>query len=309
MGRITFLLLMLFACDAVGQQATQYSHFVTNYLMINPAVTGSAPCLDLKMGYRKQWAGFEGAPTTAYGAVHGVAGEKKRNFHGLGGMVETDSQGPIANTSIYGLYAYHMKVSRNAMLSLGVAAGFMQYRVQLADLNFSNNDDPLLDIGGSSYVLPQINFGMWLYKKDRFIGMSFRNLTANRLPNFSGDSQAKSRMHFSMTAGKLIDMSQDFTFRPAVHIKYVGKSKMAMDVQATVDYSNKFQLGLGYRAGRYLTALAKVDVFDYVTVAYAYDLTMNSLRYASPHTHEITIGIQACPKGGYGNRLPCSAYD
>ena len=202
-----------------------------------------------------------------------------------------------------------MKVSREAMLSLGVAAGFMQYRFRLADLSFADNDDPLLDVGASTYILPQINFGLWVYKKDRFFGMSFRNLTGNSLRNFSGDSQAKSRMHFSMTAGKLIDMSDDFTFRPAVHIKYVGKSKLAMDIQATVDYGEKFQFGLGYRAGQHLIALAKVDVFDYVTVAYAYDLTFNDLRYASPNTHEITIGIQACPKGGYGGRLPCSAYD
>ena len=86
---VSLSLLLLLAAGVRGQQATNYSNIVTNYLMINPAVTGSSPCMDLKLGIRQQWSGFEGAPTGAFGAIHGTVGEKKRNFHGLGAMVET----------------------------------------------------------------------------------------------------------------------------------------------------------------------------------------------------------------------------
>lgn len=306
---VSLSLLLLLAAGVRGQQATNYSNIVTNYLMINPAVTGSTPCLDLKLGIRQQWAGFEGAPTGAFGAIHGTVGEKKRNFHGLGAMVETDDTGPISFTSIHALYAYHMKLTRNAQLSVGIAAGFEQYRFNYAELTLSNFNDPIITGGFQQYLLPKINFGAWLYKSDRFIGVSFRNMVPNRITNFGEGSEATRRMHFTLTAGKLVDMSEDFTFRPAVQLMYVGRSRPSIDMQAVVDYNEKLQVGLGFRTGYGLIGLIKVDVFDYVSVGYAYDLTLNRVRYASPHTHEVVIGIQACPKGGYGNRLPCAAYD
>jgi type IX secretion system PorP/SprF family membrane protein len=228
-------------------------------------------------------------------------------------MVETDDTGPISFTSIYAMYAYHMKVTRNAMLSLGIAAGFEQYRFNYGGLSLSSYNDPIISGSFNEYHLPKINVGAWLYKEDRFIGLSFRDVVAHPIDGFDQDpvvrSDAKRRMHFTLTAGKLIDMTEDFSFRPAVQLMYVGRSKAAIDVQGVIDYNSKVQVGLGFRGGHGMTALAKIDVFDYVTVAYAYDLTMNRLRYASPNTHEVTIGIQACAKDGSGGRSPCAAYD
>lgn len=307
---ISTAFLFLFGFRANAQQASHYSHFVTNHLMLNPAVAGSAPCLDLKLGYRMQWQGFEGAPRTAFGAIQGVLGDKqKRNFHGLGAIVETDDTGPLSFTSIHVLYAYHMKVSRKAMLSLGVGVGFMQYRVDYGGLVLNSFDDPIIQSSSAEFIWPQINTGLWLYREDRFIGLAFRNVTNNRLKNFSDPSEAESRIHVSATAGKVVDMNDDFRFRPAVQIRYTGRAPLAFDIQGMLDYNSKVALGAGFRNGQYLVALAKVDLFDYITLAYAYDLSANRVRFASPHTHEVTLGIQACPKGGYGNRVPCSAYD
>src|ERR1700710_2589897 len=49
-----------------AQQKPQYTQYVLNNLLINPAVTGIENYFDVKTGYRSQWTGLQGAPVTSY---------------------------------------------------------------------------------------------------------------------------------------------------------------------------------------------------------------------------------------------------
>ncbi|MGZ3777739.1 MAG: type IX secretion system membrane protein PorP/SprF, partial [Mucilaginibacter sp.] len=44
---------------AVAQQKPQYTQYVLNNLLINPAVTGIESYFDVKTGYRSQWTGLQ----------------------------------------------------------------------------------------------------------------------------------------------------------------------------------------------------------------------------------------------------------
>jgi len=52
----------------------------------------------------------------------------------------------------------------------------------------------------------------------------------------------------------------------------------------------------------------KLSAMRYVTIGYAYDVTMNKIRYISGSTHEIVVGIRAC-KEPSKMHVPCAAYD
>lgn len=300
-----------FAFVAKGQQLPQYSHFITNYFMLNPAVAGSAACLDLKIGYRKQWVGMPGSPSTAFANIHGNLGKKKRkyNFHGLGGMVETDDVGRLSYTAAHLAYAYHMRITSKYMLSAGLAAGLYQYRFDFAELSVVDNvgtDDALIAAMAQQFIYPQINLGFWLYKDDRYLGFSMRNLISNQIAGMGDDS--KTNTHFELTAGKIIELNEEFSFKPAVQFKYVRASKIDLDIQAMIDFKQKFQIGVGFRSGNGISGLLQVDMFRYVTLAYAYDLTLSKMRYGGTHSHEIILGITACPDGD-SRHIPCAAYN
>lgn len=306
MRAIFFILTFsLFGLAGSAQQMSQYSHFVTNYFAFNPAMAGSAPCLDLKLGYRKQWLGLEGSPATAFANLHGNFGQNGNNFHGLGGLVETDDTGPLSFTSIHLAYAYHLKASRKAMFAAGISAGMHQYRVDFGGMTLANPDDPAISGSASNFIYPGINIGLWWYREDRFLGFSIRNVVENRIPQMGS---GRMRRHFELMGGKNIELSEDFQFKPAGQIKYVASSRMALDLQAMMDYKDKVALGLGFRSEHGLTGLVKIDMFKYVTLAYAYDFTLNKLRLGGRSTHEVTIGIQACPQGET-RYIPCAAYD
>lgn len=304
--RFLTIALILGFVPFYGQQMPQYTQFVTNYFQINPAVAGSAPCLDLKLGYRKQWQGFDAAPSTAFANLHGNFGKKKFNFHGIGGLVETDDTGPISFTSMHVAYAYHMKASAKSMISAGMSAGFLQHRVDYGGLTLPDFSDPAIQSSLSQFIYPQINFGLWWYREDRYLGFAIRNLVENRIKDFG--LEAKTVRDYSVAGGKIIEMSDDFEFKPAFLLKYVPQSKMAVDIQAMIDYKDKLAVGVGFRGGNGVAGLIQINMFKYVSLGYAYDLTLSKMRYDGANTHEIILGIQACAIGD-SRVIPCAAYD
>ncbi|MCH2197304.1 MAG: type IX secretion system membrane protein PorP/SprF [Flavobacteriales bacterium] len=290
-----------------GQQMPLYSHYVLNYLQINPAVAGSQPCLDMKIGYRRQWMGIGEGPRTAFGNIHGSFGKKKHNFHGVGGQVFTDDTGAIGFTGMNGVYAYHMKMNRKYYLSAGIGVGFMQYRIDLGGIVLPDVqvvNDPAFAGSSSEFLFPQIQFGLWLYKEDRFYGFAIHNLTENALSILPGSAM---RRHYSFAAGRAIEMQDGFMFKPSAHLQYVASSRASIDLTAMFDYKEKVQVGVGFRSESGITGLLRVDLFRYVTLGYAYDFALSRIRFDGRHTHEVVLGIQACA-GNEGRAVPCAAY-
>ena len=59
---ITFLLGIFLFPDANAQQDPQYTQYMYNMNVVNPAYAGSKESLSITALYRNQWAGFDDAP-------------------------------------------------------------------------------------------------------------------------------------------------------------------------------------------------------------------------------------------------------
>ena len=71
--RIVFtlaLFLSLISGVLHAQVDPLYSQYLNNPFLINPAYTGMNNYMNLMVGYRKQWAGFDGSPTTLSATGH-----------------------------------------------------------------------------------------------------------------------------------------------------------------------------------------------------------------------------------------------
>lgn len=71
-----FALVITFA---KAQQIPQFSMYIWNNYLINPAIGGADNSLDVKLGYRNQWVGLDGAPRTVYLTMHTQIGKKLQN--------------------------------------------------------------------------------------------------------------------------------------------------------------------------------------------------------------------------------------
>jgi hypothetical protein len=91
-------------------------------------------------------------------------------------------------------------------------------------------------------------------------------------------------------------------------LNYVGKSKPSLEGQAMLEFKKVIAVGIAGRSGHGGSALLKLDALPFLTIAYAYDITANRLRYAATNSHEITLGFRACGLKER-NHVPCAAYD
>jgi type IX secretion system PorP/SprF family membrane protein len=79
MKKISLLLIfitILTVKDMSAQQDPQYTQYMYNMNIMNPAYAGSKESLSITALYRTQWAGLDGAPETITLSAHAPVGER-----------------------------------------------------------------------------------------------------------------------------------------------------------------------------------------------------------------------------------------
>lgn len=312
MKRSIAALALMSTLPVGAQQLTQYTQYVFNHFSVNPAVAGSKDCLDLRLGYRKQWSGFEGAPTTGWISLHGTLRPKGKPFqankHGVGLFTEADNAGLWGYTRLVLAYSYHIQMSRDYYLALGTFAGFQQVKFDIGEATATDFDDPALAGKATVMVYPEITPGIWAYSKVGWAGLSLHHVIGNKIDGIGVDS--KLSRHVMLSAGYKYRLAKKTALIPSMLLKKAGPTPFAFDVNMMVEYNKQMALGIGFRNGDAITFLMKVGFFKFFQLGYSYDVTTSKLRVASSNTHEIILAITPCAPEKMGRRaISCPAFD
>ncbi|MFD1286230.1 PorP/SprF family type IX secretion system membrane protein, partial [Mesonia ostreae] len=95
-------IFLLGSMDVSAQQDPQYTQYMYNMNVVNPAYAGSKESLNIGLLYRDQWSGFDGAPKTFTFSAHSPIGENT----GLGLSAISDEIGPVKETNVYADFSY-----------------------------------------------------------------------------------------------------------------------------------------------------------------------------------------------------------
>ncbi len=299
-----------FAFSVSGQQNAQFTNFLFNAFEINPANAGLKKCLDARVGYRTQWIGFEDNPRTVFVSAHqriDAISNERGVIHGAGITIKGDNTGPTGRTALHLNYAIHLPLSRKVRLAFGVALGALQYRLDASAFDYNDPGDPILQQSQSEIVFPDMKAGVWLYSKYWFIGFSGAHITNPTLKNIGED--VRLQPNFNLMAGRIFESGDKMSYIPAAELKFTGNSTPSLDVNFWADYDNRVAIGLGFRSQDAVSGMLKFNFLEYFTLAYAYDFTYSKVRYGSSNSHEIILGITACPRNQKVGFVPCSAYD
>ncbi|WP_282032720.1 PorP/SprF family type IX secretion system membrane protein, partial [Winogradskyella eximia] len=97
MKKLSIIAVLLLAFQMHGQQDPQYTQYMYNMNIVNPAYAGSRENLSFGLLYRDQWSKIDGAPETGTFFGHTPVG----NNIGLGLSVISDKLGPVKETNAY----------------------------------------------------------------------------------------------------------------------------------------------------------------------------------------------------------------
>lgn len=324
-----------------AQQRPHYTQYILNNYILNPALSGIENYVDVKLSTRDQWVGLTGAPKTSYFSIQGpigkndyrttstsfeVPGQNPRGsyywenytaaepHHGIGLTMVNDKAGSFNRFTVNATYAYHLGLSPTMNLSAGFSAGITNVSIDRTKHDFDGAGDPFDPATGASLngelnkIRPDLGFGMWLYSKSYFVGISAQQIIPQKL-SFVDDAAilTKGRLipHLFLTAGYRFLAGEDVNVIPSVMLKYVqGSSRNNFQPEANLkmQYRDMFWLGGSYRYQDGYAGMIGFNVSNSFNVGYAYDITTTALNTVSRGTHEFMIGFTLGNK--YSEKCP-----
>lgn len=313
-------LLLLICSMCFGQEMPRSTQYIFNSFLINPAVSGIDNYTDLKLGYRNQWRGLEGAPVTQYISVHAPIGQDfvrssvnsfsgagynplSRSYvnsytsaephHGIGFYAITDKAARIRQTNISGTYAYHLGLTYDVNLSVGVSAGISSTSIDVGSVTVDNSLDPLLSADYNNKLRPDVGAGIWLYSPRFFMGASAKQVLGSRsiTANTQNSMAAYQTTTFYGTAGYKFFVDEDIAFIPSALLTYWLSAPTTLDANLKIAYQDKFWIGGSLRNNDSFSALAGFNIASLINISYSYDATTSALRSVNSGSHEIVLGI------------------
>lgn len=294
----SLFLLVLFAYDSYAQQDAQYTQYMFNTQVLNPAYSGTRNGFSGTAIYRHQWAGLEGRPRTFSIGGHSPFGEKS----GAGLYLENDRIGVHNRLSIFASYAYRIPVGLDGQLSLGLQAGILNYTSNWGDLgDVLHPTDPILQ-GQSSRTLPNFGLGAFYYNDQFYAGLSIPHLLDSTLDEVA--QVAHQYRHYFLTAGMLFDIAPELQLRPSIMVKSVmANAPISADINLHFLIRDALWAGVGYRFGDALAFMLEYQFQNGLRIGYAYDVTVSKLGPFNSGSHEVMLGFDLLNDGGPSTKV------
>lgn len=292
MKRVTVILgtLAILSINLIySQQDPQYTQYMYNMHIVNPAYAGSEGTLNIGLLHRTQWVGLDGAPKTTVATINAPI---KKNI-GMGLSVFADKIGPVKEQNAFVDVSYTIQTSDYGNLAFGLKGGFTFLDAQLSTLDLGDDipDDVFNNDINDSYA--NFGAGAFYYTDHFYAGLSMPNMLNQFHLNRKGGiiSSASEKMHYYLTSGYIFEMNDNLKLKPSVLLKGVEGAPLSIDLAGNVLINNKFELGVSWRIDDSLNALMNVEVANGFRIGYAYDYTLSNLGDFNSGSHEIILLI------------------
>lgn len=278
---IVFSILVSPSC--IAQQKPQFTQYMFNGLIINPAYAGVDEALSLTFIDRHQWMGVENAPTTQTLSSHTQF--KKKHF-GVGLSIVNDKIGVHQNLSALTSFAYHLKTGKESFLSMGLQAGLDNARANYSSLYTNSNNDPNL-VNSISETYFDVGFGLYFRSPKFHIGLSAPEFIPKRIYLNDTTSTQLSKINLFLFAKYKITLSENLELEPSTLIKYLPDLPVSFDANLNLIYRQVLTIGLSYRDSESVDFLLKAQVTQQLQFGYAYDYPISYSSKLSNGSHEI----------------------
>ncbi|MDQ3111230.1 MAG: type IX secretion system membrane protein PorP/SprF [Bacteroidota bacterium] len=303
----SFLLIVifLFAGKLNAQQLPDFTQYPAYLYQVNPAYTGTKSNIDARLGYRKQWMGYDGAPVTQ---MFGLHSRLLKGRIGLGTTIYKDVTGPSQRFNYSFTAAYHLRFP-DVEFSVGFGVNFNKYTIDATKMTTHWTNDPTVDQTRMDFdKTKNAMVGLLLYN-DRFhFGLGVVNIVNNKAEFFTGDTTKLSRVSFSphyyFSCGYNFNGNSDFVWENNLLGIYVLGLPMTLNYNLRVHYDEKVIAGLGWRMKDAVYLQAGYVFFEQLQFIYSYDIGISHLRKGHSGSHEVMLGYRTNfggRKGGYKN--------
>jgi len=286
MKRLLLLWLVLGSFQTLSaQQDPLYAQYLLNPMVINPAYAGLNNNFNGSVAYRKQWAGFDGSPTTFNVNGHISLLDNKI---GAGILLIQDKLGITKNTEFQGAFSYKLQL-KDKVLSFGMQGGFINFRNNTSNLTLDDPTDPVF-VQTANIVKPNVGAGVIL-KSERFmIGLSVPRMLPSKI-NDGGTEFQLYRQHFYLFGSYVLYLNERLRFKPSVLFRGVKGSPISTDLNFNIIVDGNYTAGILTRNFNTYGLLFQALISQKFKLGYIFEVPTGNSVGANYSTHEVFIGM------------------
>jgi type IX secretion system PorP/SprF family membrane protein len=324
MKKIILASLLFVSAFSYAQTNEIVGQYYQNLPAYNPAHTGMNNFLDVNLGFRQQWVGFNGAPRTMYLSAYGMrnANSKKETNgvavpedigneqlntdvfrkHGLGGYIMSNIQGSFKQREIAATYAYHIPLFRSISVSVGMSPSLYTEKIDMMDITVKDqmNDASYQSLitNGNSFSSLQVNIGATVYSDRFYVSYSMRQ--AGKV-SLSGNEEIFSRnavKRHHIMGGAVFHANHKLDIIPNTFIRLDATRPALFELGMRARYNNIVWTGLSYRNDHTIAGTFGMLFKNKYKFSYGYEhknLGISKdfgISNSSGGTHELIVGIQ-----------------
>lgn len=295
--QILFCCYILFAGNHLkAQPVVMYSQYMYNMININPAYAGNRVTDNITSLFRKQWVNITGAPTSySLSWDKGTESEKAGPLLGYtpigyGLQIYSDKLGIETSQGIQGFYSYRIGFNES-FLSLGLSGGIMNYRAAYSQIS-TPEPDPVFQEDVNA-IVPTAGLGALYSSGDWYLGFSVPAFLHTKIIDKSKAVTTSSNNRYFLTGGYIFSISEDFKLKPSAMLKVITGEPFQCDINLNAWIQNTVALGVSYRTKDAIVSIAQVRVTPQITIGYAYDYPISTLRaFNTGGSHELILNFE-----------------
>ncbi|ESU25778.1 hypothetical protein FLJC2902T_30610 [Flavobacterium limnosediminis JC2902] len=282
------LLCFGFSLSGFSQQDAQYTNYMYNTTLINPAYTGTREVMSMFALHRSQWVGLDGAPVTSAVSAHTPLGQSNT---GLGVSFVNDQIGPSVENTISVDFAYRIPTGLST-LSFGIKGSANLLNVDYRKLAIHDIADPKFQNNVDNQFSPNVGAGLYWYSDNYYLGASVPNFLETKHYDDNASATAKERMHYYFMGGYVFDLNDNLKFKPAFLTKMITGAPLQVDLTANFMLHDKFVIGASYRWDAAVSFLAGFQLSKKFFLGYSYDTESTQLANYNSGSHEIFLRFE-----------------
>ena len=272
---------------ASAQQTAVFAEYNYNPFIINSAYAGMLPTTEITgttSGFISQ---VEGSPQNLSVSFNTPLNEGKV---GLGAGIVRDQIGVTTNTDFFAAYSYkiffdfesnrpYWQIYHPGVLSFGITAGLRQFQDNLLELGIADDPNFSENINAS---IPTVGVG-FLFNHARFYaGVSAPNVLGDRLAT-RDDLELSNPMYGYFGYRFFTDIFEETMIKPNILLKYENGAPLQADINLAASFSNKFELGAGFRTSSSINLLAGVYLIKNFRLIYHYNMAIQNSPLGNTH--------------------------
>jgi type IX secretion system PorP/SprF family membrane protein len=294
--RLKVVIAIVLFSASIGAQdldLPDLSNYQHNWMIYNPAFTGSREVSSISLFYRQIDFQIE-APVYGQLSWHSPTRNEKvavgvsyfnESFPGhiFNGSGTSSRQ---SKDNLYFNYAYRIWTG-GGRLAFGISAGVTTYSIDFQP-NLLHPGDGYLEREGFE-IIPNVGAGILYYTEDFFIGVSVpKFLTRGEtLQDIRHDFKAYTGV---FTSGYEFRISDNFIINPSAMLLY--KINQPLNMQGGLNFglmNEKIWFGAVYKRPDFLSAIFNVELSPKILLGYAYSFSMGETNNYYDKTHELVL--------------------